>query len=180
VFIVMSARATEAEVNAVKGVILAEGLQPHVSPGSERIVIALVGDVGSRRQTLISRFESMPGVEQVTPSPGPARQREFHPEDTAEAISRPGCRSLTVMAGHARSSREVALETPLPLRRRELGSCGWRLPPRTARTSRAASGPATWPRPASDRAGHRGHVGSRSRATPTSSRSARNMQNYRR
>jgi len=116
VFIVMSARATEAEVNAVKGVILAEGLQPHVSPGSERIVIALVGDVGSRRQTLISRFESMPGVEQVTPITRPYKlaSREFHPEDTVIEVGdvRIGDGSLTVMAGPCSiESREVALET---------------------------------------------------------------------
>jgi 3-deoxy-7-phosphoheptulonate synthase len=82
VFIVMSARATEAEVNAVKSAILAEGLQPHVSPGTERVVIALVGEVGPRRQALINRFEAMPGVENVTPISRPYKltSREFHPE----------------------------------------------------------------------------------------------------
>jgi 3-deoxy-7-phosphoheptulonate synthase len=116
VFIVMSARATEAEINAVKGVILAEGLQPHVSPGAERVVIALVGDVGPHRQLLISRFEAMPGVEQVTPITRPFKlaSREFHPDDTVIEVGdvRIGDGSLTVMAGPCSvESREVAIET---------------------------------------------------------------------
>ncbi|MFI5291784.1 MAG: 3-deoxy-7-phosphoheptulonate synthase, partial [Candidatus Limnocylindrales bacterium] len=115
-FIVMSARATDAEINAVKGVILAEGLQPHVNPGSERVVIALVGDVGPRRQSLMSRFEAMAGVETVTPITRPYKltSREFHPEDTIIEVGdvRIGDGSLTVMAGPCSvESRDVALET---------------------------------------------------------------------
>ena len=112
-FIVMSARATEAEVNAVKSAILAEGLQPHMNPGTERVVIALVGEVGPRRQALMSRFEAMSGVESVTPITRPYKlaRREFHPEDTVIEVGdvRIGDGSLTVMAGPCSvESREVA------------------------------------------------------------------------
>ncbi|MGZ6328812.1 MAG: hypothetical protein ACXWN2_08875, partial [Candidatus Limnocylindrales bacterium] len=48
--IVMSAAATAEEINSVKSAILAEGLQPHENPGQERVMIALVGDVGPRQQ----------------------------------------------------------------------------------------------------------------------------------
>jgi 3-deoxy-7-phosphoheptulonate synthase len=116
VFIVMSARASEAEVNAVKGAIFAEGLQPHLNPGTERVVIALVGEVGHRRGTLMSRFAAMAGVETVTPISRPFKltSREFHPEDTVIRVGDVsiGDGSLTVMAGPcAVESREIALET---------------------------------------------------------------------
>ncbi|MFI5254895.1 MAG: 3-deoxy-7-phosphoheptulonate synthase [Candidatus Limnocylindrales bacterium] len=115
-FIVMSARATEAEVNAVKGAILSEGLQPHVNPGTERVVIALVGDVGVRRQALTSRFSAMAGVESVTQISRPFKltSREFHPDDTVIRVGDVaiGDGSLTVMAGPcAVESRELVLET---------------------------------------------------------------------
>ena len=42
-FVVISVNATDAETNAVKSYILEEGIQPHVSPGAERTVSALVG-----------------------------------------------------------------------------------------------------------------------------------------
>jgi 3-deoxy-7-phosphoheptulonate synthase len=116
VFIVMSARATEAEVNAVRSAILAEGLQPHVNPSTERVVIALVGEIGPRRQALRSRFEGMAGVEEVKSISRPFKltSREFHPEDTVIHVGDVsiGDGSLTVMAGPCSvESREVALET---------------------------------------------------------------------
>ncbi len=115
-FIVMSAAATAEEVNNVKSLILAEGLQPHESPGSERTVIALVGDVGPRSQQLINRFSALPGVERVAPITRPFKlaSREFHPDDTVIRVGDAaiGDGSLTVMAGPCSvESREVALET---------------------------------------------------------------------
>ncbi len=115
-FIIMSAKASAEEINGVKSLILAEGMQPHESAGTDRVVIALVGEVGGDRDRLISRFSQLPGVESVTPVTRPFKlaSREFHAEDTIIQVGPAtiGDGSLTVMAGPCSvESREVALET---------------------------------------------------------------------
>jgi 3-deoxy-7-phosphoheptulonate synthase len=102
-FVVMSVSASEAEVNGVKSLILAEGMQPHDSRGAERTVIALVGEMGLRRAELQSRLAAMPGVENVTPISRPFKltSREFRQENTVVRVGDVtiGDGSLTVMAG---------------------------------------------------------------------------------
>src|SRR5919202_923370 len=93
-FIVMSANATDSEINAVKAHILDEGFQPHDSQGTERTVIAVVGEVGGRRYKLTSR--------------------EFHAQDTVIHVGdvAVGDGSLTIMAGPCSvESREQLFET---------------------------------------------------------------------
>jgi 3-deoxy-7-phosphoheptulonate synthase len=114
--VVMAVGATEAEILTVKSQILAEGLTPYDHAGSERVVIAVVGDVGPRRDVLMSRFARLPGVETVTPISRPFKltSREFHPEDTVIEAGNAviGDGTLTVMAGPCSvESREQLLET---------------------------------------------------------------------
>jgi 3-deoxy-7-phosphoheptulonate synthase len=115
-FVVMRTGATEAEVNGVKGLILAEGLTPFENAGTNRTVIAVVGEIGKRREQLKARLEATPGVAQVTPISKPYKlvSREFHPEDTVirvlDAVVGDG--SLTVMAGPCSvESRDQLMET---------------------------------------------------------------------
>jgi 3-deoxy-7-phosphoheptulonate synthase len=115
-FVVMSVNATEAEINAVKSHILEEGLQPHDSVGAERLVIALVGEIGPRKELIRSRLASLPGVESVTPISRPFKltSREFHPADSVVRVgnSAIGDGSLTLMAGPCSvESREQLMET---------------------------------------------------------------------
>ena len=115
-FVVMNASASQAETNAVKGLILAEGLVPYDHVGVERVVIAVVGEIGTRKPVLISRLEALAGVEAVTPISRPFKltSREFHPEDTVVRIldAVVGDGSLTVMAGPCSiESREQLRET---------------------------------------------------------------------
>jgi 3-deoxy-7-phosphoheptulonate synthase len=115
-FVVMRAGASEAEVNGVKGLILAEGLTPFENAGTNRTVIAVVGELGKRREQLKQRLEATPGVAQVTPISKPYKlvSREFHPEDTEIRVldSVIGDGSLTVMAGPCSvESRDQLLET---------------------------------------------------------------------
>ena len=115
-FVVMRTGATEAEVIGVKGLILAEGLTPFENAGTDRVVIAVVGEIGGRRPQLMARLEETPGVATVTPISKPYKlvSREFHPEDTVirvlDAVVGDG--SLTVMAGPCSiESREQLMET---------------------------------------------------------------------
>jgi 3-deoxy-7-phosphoheptulonate synthase len=115
-FVVMAGNASEAEVLGVKSAILAEGLTPYDHAGPDRTVVAVVGDMGSRRPALIERLAALPGVQAVTPinSPFKLTSREFHPEATVirilDAVIGDG--GLTVMAGPCSvESRDQLFET---------------------------------------------------------------------
>ncbi|MDH5243650.1 MAG: 3-deoxy-7-phosphoheptulonate synthase [Chloroflexota bacterium] len=115
-FVVMTVGASEADVLGVKSHILGEGMTPYDHAGPERIVIAVVGDIGPLKQVLASRLASLPGVEAVTPISRPFKltSREFHPEDTViqvlDAVVGDG--SLTMMAGPCSiESRDQLFET---------------------------------------------------------------------
>src|SRR6187399_3688639 len=115
-FVVMTVGASEAEILGVKSRILAEGLTPFDHVGEERTVIAVVGEIGSRKPALLEQFARLPGVASVTPISRPYKlvSREFHPEDTVirvlDAVIGDG--SLTVMAGPCSvESKEQLFET---------------------------------------------------------------------
>ncbi|TMC64356.1 MAG: 3-deoxy-7-phosphoheptulonate synthase [Chloroflexi bacterium] len=115
-FVVMAANATEAEILGVKSHILAEGMTPYDHQGAARVVIAVVGDVGPRKDVLMSRLGALPGVETITPISRPFKltSREFHPEDTVIRVlgAVVGDGSLTVMAGPCSvESRDQLFET---------------------------------------------------------------------
>jgi len=115
-FVVMAVGASEAEILGVKSHILAEGMTPYDHAGQERVVIAVVGEVGPLKQVLASRLAALPGVETITPISRPFKltSREFHPEDTVirvlDAVVGDG--GLTVMAGPCSvESRDQLMET---------------------------------------------------------------------
>jgi 3-deoxy-7-phosphoheptulonate synthase len=115
-FVVMRTGAGEAEVNGVKGLILAEGLTPFENAGADRTVIAVVGEIGKRREQLKGRLEALSGVAQVTPISKPYKlvSREFHPENTVIRVldTAVGDGGLTVMAGPCSvESRDQLFET---------------------------------------------------------------------
>jgi 3-deoxy-7-phosphoheptulonate synthase len=101
--IVMTVGATEQEANDVRDQIRALDLTPHDNYGTERVVIAVLGDVGPVRDHLMSKLSSMPGIESVTPISRPFKlaSRETHPEDTIIELkgTKIGNGSLTIMAG---------------------------------------------------------------------------------
>ena len=115
-FVVMARTATEAEILGVKSHILGEGMTPYDHAGADRVVIAVVGEVGPRRADLMSKLGALPGVETITPISRPFKltSREFHPEDTVirvlDAVVGDG--GLTVMAGPCSvESRDQLFET---------------------------------------------------------------------
>src|SRR5262245_2237864 len=102
-FVVMSSTATEAELLGVKSRILAEGLTPYEHASAEGTKVAVVGEIGARRDALMGALAGMAGVERVTPIKRPFKltSREFHPEDTVIRVldAAIGDGSLTVMDG---------------------------------------------------------------------------------
>ena len=115
-FVVMIVGASEAEILGVKSQILAEGLTPFDHVGEERVVIAVVGEIGDRKPMLVDRLGALAGVDRVTPISRPFKltSREFRPEDTVirvlDAVIGDG--SLTMMAGPCSvESREMLFET---------------------------------------------------------------------
>jgi 3-deoxy-7-phosphoheptulonate synthase len=114
--IVMTVGATELEANDVRDQIRALELTPHDNYGTERVVIAVLGDVGPVRDHLMSKLSSMPGIESVTPISRPFKlaSRETHPEDTVIELkgTKIGNGSLTIMAGPCSiENPEMMIET---------------------------------------------------------------------
>jgi 3-deoxy-7-phosphoheptulonate synthase len=101
--VVMSVGATEAQVQEVVRHIEADGLTPHESRGEQRVVIGVVGDVGLRKEQVMSHLAVLPGVDTVTPISKPFKltSRDFHPSDTVITVAGTtiGGGSLTLMAG---------------------------------------------------------------------------------
>jgi 3-deoxy-7-phosphoheptulonate synthase len=89
----MKPTATEADVTHIVDRVHKLGLKPHVIKGTERTVIAVVGD---DRKTYKESFESGPGVAEVVPILAPYKMasREMRPEPTTITAG-----SLTVGGG---------------------------------------------------------------------------------
>jgi 3-deoxy-7-phosphoheptulonate synthase len=114
--VVMSVGATEEQVQEVVRHIEADGLTPHESRGEQRVVIGVVGDVGLRKEQIMSHLAVLPGVDSVTPISKPFKltSRDFHPADTVIAVGGTtiGGGSLTLMAGPCSvESRDQLLRT---------------------------------------------------------------------
>jgi 3-deoxy-7-phosphoheptulonate synthase len=115
-FVAMSLDASEEALNAVRSLILDEGLTPHENRAAAGIVIAVLGEGGTRLDRLGARLAALPGVATVTRTDRPFKltSRAFHPADTVVEVGRVriGDGSLTIMAGPcAVESREQLFET---------------------------------------------------------------------
>ena len=103
----------KAKLQGVVEYLEAQGLRLHISEGTERTIIGLVGATQEQKNNL--NAESLDGVEKVMPvvTPYKLASREFHPEDTVIRIGdlTIGGNELQVMAGPcAVESREQMLE----------------------------------------------------------------------
>ena len=114
--VVMSVGATEQDATSVRDLIKGVGLAPHDNYGTQRVVIAVLGDVAPLRDYLMSKLNVMPGVESVTPISRPFKltSRELHPDDTIVELAgtKIGNGTLTIMAGPcAIEDRDMMIET---------------------------------------------------------------------
>ncbi len=99
--IVLRPEATEAQVNHIIDKVKALGLTPHVSKGSERTIIGVIGPEDVLRVTPLEVF---PGVENVIPvlSPYKLVSREFKKEDSIIDLGKGvtiGGKEAVIMAG---------------------------------------------------------------------------------
>ena len=98
--IVLKSDATEADLEAIVSRIERVGLTAHVSRGTQRTIVGVIGDEDLIRS---EPLESLPGVERVMPVLRPYKlaSREFHPEPTVVEVKgvRIGRGTVTVTAG---------------------------------------------------------------------------------
>jgi len=111
--IIMKRHARPEEVGAIVEQVEARGYHAHLSEGTERTIIGVVGD---GRPIESHMFELLDGVEQVVRvlQPFKLASRDFHPEDTVIAVNglKIGGDCLVVAAGPcAVESRTLLLET---------------------------------------------------------------------
>ncbi len=111
--IVMKHRATAAEIGTVVSQVEIHGYKAHLSQGTERTIIGVVGD---DRPLENHEFELLPGVEQVVRilKPFKLASRDFHPENTVFDVRGVtiGGPEIVVIAGPcAVESRSQLLET---------------------------------------------------------------------
>jgi 3-deoxy-7-phosphoheptulonate synthase len=112
-FIAMKPHATEADFDAVVEKVRSLGLTPHPISGTERRVVAVVGNTGSVDP---DDFAGLPGVAEALRVSQPFKlvSREVKEEDTVIDVDgvQVGGRAITVMAGPCSvESREQILET---------------------------------------------------------------------
>src|SRR3989344_4539028 len=85
--IVLRPDATEQQVNHIIDRVKKLGLTPHVSKGTERTIIGVIGPEDILR---ITPLEVFPGVEKVMPVLAPYKlvSREFKPQDSVIDLGR--------------------------------------------------------------------------------------------
>ncbi|MCX7707957.1 MAG: 3-deoxy-7-phosphoheptulonate synthase [Anaerolineae bacterium] len=111
--VVMKASATASQIETVVQQVEALGYQAHLSRGTERTIIGVVGD---DRPIPSHQFELLPGVEQVVRilQPFKLASRDFHPENTVfdvRGVTVGGPRVVIIAGPCSVESRSQLLET---------------------------------------------------------------------
>src|SRR3989339_1922887 len=99
--IVLRPETTEKEIEHIVERVTKLGLKPHVSKGTERTIIGVIGPEDILRSTPLEAF---PGVERVMPVLAPYKlvSREFRKEDSLIDLGkgvRIGGKELVIIAG---------------------------------------------------------------------------------
>lgn len=116
--IVMKSNASQDQINNVEKLLKDLGLGVHISVGSERTIIGVIGD---KRKLANTPLEVMPGVERLVPIMDPYKLvgKTFKPESSIINIKgvEVGGRSLAIIAGPcAVENEEQIMETALFLK----------------------------------------------------------------
>jgi len=115
--IVLKPDATEAQINHIVEKVTKLGLTPHVSKGTQRTIIGVIGPEDILEVTPLEVF---PGVERVMPVLAPYKlvSREFKPEDSVIDLGKGikiGAKKIVIMAGpcaieNIETLREIAIQ----------------------------------------------------------------------
>jgi 3-deoxy-7-phosphoheptulonate synthase len=115
--IVLKPNATEQQIKHISAKVRALGLTPHVSKGTQRTIIGVIGPEDLLRVTPLEVF---PGVERVMPVLAPYKlvSREFRRENSVFELGKGlkiGGRKIVVMAGPCaieskKTLREIAIK----------------------------------------------------------------------
>ena len=86
--VVMQEGCQKAEVDYVVQLVREMGLKDHVIVGTERTVVAVIGDDRAKDRSV---FESLPGVDRVVPILAPYKiaSRQTHPEPSVIDLDGP-------------------------------------------------------------------------------------------
>ena len=86
--IIMESKASQPEVEAVIHEVESTGFRPFVNPGTERKVIAVLGDLDVRKADLVERFQTMAGVARVEliSDLWKLASRTYHPDDSSFVV----------------------------------------------------------------------------------------------
>ena len=108
--IVMKPQATREEIAGVESLLQSLNLGVHISEGSERTIIGVIGD---KRQLAETPLELVPGVDRVVHIVEPYKLagRAFHPESTTIQVGdiKIGGDKIIVMAGPCAVENEEQL-----------------------------------------------------------------------
>ncbi len=122
--IILEARATEVQINAVAAKIKEAGLSVHRSDGVEHTILGVVGD---RSRIDMRQFAIMPGVREVVPvsSPYKLASREFHPDSSVVSVGEVplGASEIVIMAGPCAVESEEQIESTAKF----VAACGARI-----------------------------------------------------
>ncbi len=87
--IIMSPEATKEQVDHIQSEIKRTGFKPFINPGTERKVIAVLGDLDVSKADLVDHFEVLPGVArvQLISDLWKLASRTYHPEDSSFMVN---------------------------------------------------------------------------------------------
>ncbi|MDR0923015.1 MAG: 3-deoxy-7-phosphoheptulonate synthase [Hungatella sp.] len=117
--IIMKANASEEAVDKIKHLIESNGLQAHLSKGTEVTIVGVVGDKTKLQGTNIEMLEGVDKIVAVTET-YKLVNKKFHPEDSVITIgnAKIGPGHLTIMAGPcAIENHDMVLETAFAVKK---------------------------------------------------------------
>ena len=122
--IVMKPSATKNDIKNIEGILKKLGLDVHISTGSERTIIGVIGD---KRLLADTPLELMPGVDRLVPIVEPYKLagKTFKPESTVIQIKDVaiGGKKLVIIAGPcAVENYEQIMQTAKFIKSREFNS----------------------------------------------------------
>jgi 3-deoxy-7-phosphoheptulonate synthase len=117
--IIMKPNASEEAVGKIKDLIESNGLQAHLSKGTEVTIVGVVGDKSKLQGKNIEMFEGVDKIVAVTET-YKLVNKKFHPEDSVITIgnAKIGPGHLTIMAGPcAIENHDMVLETAFAVKK---------------------------------------------------------------